>query len=54
MVWLNYKRVRKHGAKKLLRALVLCGEVDAALKRGQADALALERLVLAVCGLPTG
>jgi DNA polymerase-3 subunit delta len=51
VTWLNYKRVRKHGVKKLLRALVLCAEVDAALKRGQADALAIERLVLAVCGL---
>jgi DNA polymerase-3 subunit delta len=50
-VWSNYKRVRKHGAKKLLRALILCAEVDAALKRGGAGPLAIERLVMAICGV---
>jgi len=52
VAWLNYKRVRKHGMKKLLGGLALCAEVDAGLKRGMAGPLALERLVLAVCGLP--
>lgn len=50
-VWNNYKRIRRHGVKRLLGALVLCAEVDAALKRG-AGAITVERLVIAVCGLP--
>lgn len=50
--WMSYKRVRRHGVKKLLRALALCAEVDAMLKRGADQRLVLERLVLAVCGLP--
>jgi DNA polymerase-3 subunit delta len=48
--WLNYKRVRRIGGRRLLGALALCAEVDAAIKCGQAGPLALERLVLAVCG----
>lgn len=52
VAWLGYKRVRRHGVKKLLGGLALCAEVDAALKRGAAGPLALERLVIAVCGLP--
>lgn len=51
-VYMSYKRARRHGVRKLLRALALCAEVDAALKRGADGRLALERLVLAVC-LPT-
>jgi DNA polymerase-3 subunit delta len=47
--WLGYKRVRKHGTRKLLRALAACAEVDQRLKRG-AGAIELERLVFAVCG----
>jgi DNA polymerase-3 subunit delta len=50
-VWNNYKRIRRFGVKRLLGALVACAEVDAALKRG-AGALTVERLVIAVCGLP--
>jgi DNA polymerase-3 subunit delta len=50
-VWNNYKRIRRHGVKRLLGALVSCAEVDAALKRG-ADAITVERLVIAICGLP--
>ena len=34
-VWNNYKRIRKHGVRRLLGALVLCAETDAALKRGR-------------------
>jgi DNA polymerase-3 subunit delta len=48
-VYMSYKRARRHGVRKLLRALALCAEVDAALKRGADGRLALERLVLAVC-----
>lgn len=48
--WMNYQRIRRHGLKKLLRALALCAEVDAGIKRGSDPELALERLILAVCG----
>lgn len=47
--WLGYKRVRKHGVKKLMRALVLGAEIDRSLKRGGRGELELERLVLAFC-----
>lgn len=50
VAWLGYKRVRKHGAKKLLRALSLCADVDQRLKRGASSSLELERIVLSVCG----
>lgn len=48
--YMGYKRIRKHGPKKLLRALALCAEIDQSLKRGGDEHLELERLVLAVCG----
>lgn len=49
VTWLNYKKVRRHGVKRLLRALALCAEIDLQLKRGFDPGLALGRLILAVC-----
>ena len=51
VAYLNYKRVKKHGVRKMLRALSLCAEIDAGIKRGEGGPLDLERLVLAICGL---
>lgn len=47
VAWNNYRRVRKHGVRKSLRALALCAEVDQRLKRG-GGALELERLAFAL------
>ncbi len=49
VAWNNYKRIRRHGTVKLLRALALCADVDQRLKRGANAQLELERIILALC-----
>lgn len=49
--WMSYKRVRSMGAKRALQALALGAETDLALKSGRDGQLALENLILAVCGV---
>jgi len=48
--YMNYKRIRKHGLRKLLEALVLCAESDSQMKTGRDGKLVLEKLILAFCG----
>jgi len=48
--WMNYRRARRHGTRKLLRALALCAETDVALKSGADGRVALARVVFALCG----
>jgi DNA polymerase-3 subunit delta len=48
--WLGYKRARRIGLRRALRALALAAEIDLRLKRGGNGPLELERLILAVCG----
>ena len=50
--WHGYKRVRKHGPRRILRMLSACAEVDQRIKRGADGALELERLVFAFCRGP--
>ena len=47
--YMNYKRIRRHGLKKLLRGLALCAECDSQMKTGRDGKLVLERLILALC-----
>ena len=48
--YMNYKRIRKHGLKKLLEALALAAESDSQMKTGRDGQLVLEKLILAFCG----
>lgn len=52
--WLSYKRVRRLGVKRALSALALGAETDLALKTGRDGRLALEKLILAMCGAGRG
>lgn len=51
VAYLSYKRVRRLGVKRSLRALVLCARTDFSLKCGADGRLALEKLLFAVCGV---